>query len=147
MKRRAANKLIAIVFSLLYLIMIPRCINEASVEREVARQNPSYDLSSYQLYEEYKANEIAADQKYKGKILAVTGEIDSIGKDITDTIYITLKGDEYFGSVQCLFPKKSENKVAALSKGQYVTVRGKCLGKMMIVALSGCILYTSVGPL
>ncbi|MBI2623593.1 MAG: hypothetical protein HYW65_03395 [Candidatus Liptonbacteria bacterium] len=89
-------------------------------------------VSAVTLSEEYDANKVAADQKYKGKILEITGVIDSIGKDILDTPYVTLKGRELslFG-VQCMFSKSQENKLAELVKGRTLTVRGKVSGELI----------------
>ena len=61
-----------------------------------ADSKPSVKISASRLYKEYDANEIAADQKYKGKIIEVTGVIRDIGNDIMNNAYVTLAGDEYF---------------------------------------------------
>ena len=99
--------------------------------------NPSVTISASKLYKEYNENEIAADEKYKGKIIEVTGVIRDIGNDIMDNAYITLVGDEYFGDIQCYFNEKSV--VAKLSKGKRVTVIGSCSGLMINVQINNCI--------
>ena len=99
--------------------------------------NPSVTISASKLYKEYNENEIAADEKYKGKIIEVTGVIRDIGNDIMDNAYITLVGDEYFGDIQCYFNEKSV--VAKLSKGKRITVIGSCSGLMMNVQINNCI--------
>ena len=93
--------------------------------------NPSVTISASKLYKEYNENEIAADEKYKGKIIEVTGVIRDIGNDIMDNAYITLVGNEYFGDIQCYFNEKSV--VAKLSKGKKITVIGSCSGLMINV--------------
>lgn len=97
-------------------------------------------VSAIRLSEEYDANKVAADVKYKSKTLEISGIVNSIGKDILDTPYVTLKGREYslFG-VQCMFGKADEPKLATLSKGQNITLRGKVSGELVgnIVA-RGC---------
>ena len=99
--------------------------------------NPSVTISASKLYKEYNENEIAADEKYKGKIIEVTGVIRDIGNDIMDSAYITLIGDEYFGDIQCYFNEKSV--VAKLSKGKRITVIGSCSGLMINVQINNCI--------
>ena len=99
--------------------------------------NPSVTISASKLYKEYNENEIAADEKYKGKIIEVTGVIRDIGNDIMDNAYITLVGNEYFGDIQCYFNEKSV--VAKLSKGKRITVIGSCSGLMMNVQINNCI--------
>jgi len=89
-------------------------------------------VSAVQLSEEYDANKIAADAKYKDKILEISGVVDSIGKDILDTPYVTLKGREYslFG-VQCMFGRADEPELATLSKEEEVVLRGKVSGELI----------------
>ena len=99
--------------------------------------NPSVTISASKLYKEYNENEIAADEKYKGKIIEVTGVIRDIGNDIMDNAYITLVGNEYFGDIQCYFNEKSV--VAKLSKGKRITVIGSCSGLMINVQINNCI--------
>ena len=99
--------------------------------------NPSVTISASKLYKEYNENEIAADEKYKGKIIEVTGLIRDIGNDIMDNAYITLVGNEYFGDIQCYFNEKSV--VAKLSKGKKITVIGSCSGLMINVQINNCI--------
>lgn len=95
------------------------------------------EISAAQLYEEYEANEIAADQKYKDKMLKVTGVVSSIGKDVLGSPYVVLTGGgeyEVWG-VQCTFSSAYEPQLAKLTKGQVVTVTGKCKGYLINVLL------------
>jgi hypothetical protein len=85
-------------------------------------------IAAGELYAAYEKNEVSADQMYKGKILAVEGTIENIGKDIIDSIYITLETGDFLSNVQCYFKKEDADIVANLSKGQNVTVVGKCTG-------------------
>ena len=97
-------------------------------------------VSAQQLASAYKDNEVAGDERYKGKIIAVTGVVDSIGKDILDTPYVVLSSGERFSitGVQCMFGDEHKSQLAALSKGQTVTIVGECEGKMMNVLLKNC---------
>ena len=99
--------------------------------------NPSVTISASKLYKEYNENEIAADEKYKGKIIEITGVIRDIGNYIMDNAYITLVGNEYFRDIQCYFNEKSV--VAKLSKGKRITVIGSCSGLMINVQINNCI--------
>lgn len=98
-------------------------------------------ISSADLLSAYDANEVNADDLYKGELLSVTGTINNIGKDIVDEVYITLgTGSSYeLYSVQCYFTKDDEiDKVSELEKGETVTVVGKCDGKALNVQLKDC---------
>ena len=94
-------------------------------------------ISATELLQEYKANQVAADNKYKNKLLEVTGIIDSIGKDILDTPFITLSNQqEYsFDNVQIMFSKKDSKQLVDLQKGQVVTVQGEVDSKLLNIIL------------
>jgi hypothetical protein len=109
--------------------------------QQTPAQTPSFTLSAKQLADEYEANVVAADAKYKGQIVVVSGTIDSIGKDITDEAYIVLdRGERILGGVQCYFTKDEEISVARLSKGQYVSVKGEVHGEARGASLDKCTL-------
>lgn len=114
--------------------------DEKTTETEIATETPALSVSAGQLYADYEANGVAADEKYKGKVLRVTGKVNSIDRDILETIYVTLQGDEYFGDVQCFFAEDHVRTASQLSKGQTITVKGKCDGKLMNVMLKGCVI-------
>ena len=100
---------------------------------------PPIAVSATQLSEDYDANEIAADAKYKNKAVDVTGTIDTIGKDILNNPYVALKTAEYSAfSVQCMFPQSEEATLANLSAGQQVTLEGTVSGKTLNVLLDSC---------
>jgi hypothetical protein len=101
---------------------------------------PAIKISASQLFQEYENNEVAADEKYKGKSLEVSGRVGSIGKDFLDTIYVAIsRGGEFeIFHVQCFFEDKYKQEAASLSKGQQVIIRGRCEGKMGNVMLKRC---------
>lgn len=100
---------------------------------------PAIQVTPGQLFAEYEANDIAADRKYKGKVLQMTGTVDTISRDLLDTIYVTLKaGNATFVQIQCFFDDGSEDAVAKLSSGQSLTIRGRCDGKFGNVMLKDC---------
>ena len=43
------------------------------------------------LVDEYHRNEVAADERYKGKLLTVVGQVAAIEKDAFDNIVVRLK--------------------------------------------------------
>lgn len=90
------------------------------------------------LHKEYMDNPIAADAKYKGKILSLTGNVDSIDREIAGNTYITFQvGASYdFQNIRITFKKSEEEKVAQLKKGQTVTIKGKCNGTLLSTTVS-----------
>ncbi|MDO5562202.1 MAG: zinc ribbon domain-containing protein [Synergistaceae bacterium] len=87
--------------------------------------------------EDYEKNEVAADQKYKGKLVQIVGRVDDIKKDIADNLYVTLKRTKQFqiSQPQCFFDDEHENRLANLQKGQKITLIGRVEGLMMNVLI------------
>ena len=126
------------ILSILFFLII----GLASIEDEAPAINsetqPVLSVNSKTLYKDYTNNEIAADDKYKGKVIQVSGTIRGIGNDIMDDAYITLVGDDFFGDIQCFFPDKSS--LINLNKGQKVTVVGYCTGLFVNIILQNCVI-------
>jgi hypothetical protein len=89
-------------------------------------------ISAADIYTQYKANEVLADSKYKGKKLAVRGVVAEIGKDFTDDPYVRLSAGEDFDWVQASFSKDNNGELAKLQKGQTITIT--CHGKGMVIS-------------
>lgn len=88
------------------------------------------------LFDAYDSNEVAADQKYKGKLLAVSGSVQSIDKDAFNNIVVTLKTRNEFMPVHAYLGKEYEAVAASLSKGQKISWEcngdGKIIGSPII---------------
>lgn len=118
-------------------------VQVASEQREQTKneaQVAEMKVTAVELSQAYDNNKVAADTKYKDKVVEVSGIVDSIGKDILDDPYVTLKGrsTSLFG-VQCMFSRASEGELANLSKGQSITLKGRVDGELIgNVLVRGC---------
>ncbi len=112
-------------------------INATTGSQEIESEQPvvAIKVSPEVLRAAYSANQVSADQTYQGKLLEISGTVDTIGKDILDEAYITFEtNDSYaFDKVQCMFRVTNEGELVNLSKGQIVTVQGTMSG----VVISG----------
>jgi hypothetical protein len=97
-------------------------------------------VNARRIVDDYKANEVSADAKYKGKLIEVSGVVDTIGKDLLDTPFISLQSYEYaiIDHVQCMFDKAAEAELAQVSKNQSITLRGEVSGKLGNIVVRGC---------
>jgi len=120
----------------LALFSIQGCTETDVATQQVKNVEPAFTLKAKTLFSEYKANEVAADAKYKGKIVVINGKIQDIGKDVMDQAYIVVGGSGLMDGVQCTFSKGENDSVASLSKGQIVSVKGEVAGKMGNVLLN-----------
>ena len=100
----------------------------AQAASEAAAALQARTITAPALYAAYAANEVAADEKYKDKSLIITGTVESIGKDGLDTMYVSLAGDGFLSSVQCMFDTEHKGELSRLSKGQHVVIEGRCTG-------------------
>lgn len=80
-------------------------------------------LDAKTLTKEYDVNELAADGKYKGKTLAVTGKISSVAETLGN-ITVSLEGHDLTKTVMCSFEESEKASVTALKKGERTTLVG-----------------------
>jgi len=98
-------------------------------------------LTVDEIFKAYTEDEAAADQKFVKKLLEVTGRVTMIDvKDILDTHYIRISGDEEDNtrSVKCMFEKKHAPLLKKLQKGRQVTVRGTFDGSLIAIRMVNC---------
>lgn len=99
---------------------------------------PQGSISAKNLYDVYEANEVASDEKYKGKRLVVYGKIKGIEKNIADQPYISFEAGT-LSFVNCRFSKDQINQLVPLQKGKIIAVEGTGAGKMVTtVFLNDC---------
>lgn len=132
--------LIVVVFALLIAFGSSDNESSESTSLNMASAESAYQVRATNLYAEFEDNGVAAEQKYKGQIIEVSGKVETIDRDILDEIYVTLEGDEYFGSIQCFFSEAHINDATSLKSGSMVTIKGRCTGKMGNVLLKDCVL-------
>jgi hypothetical protein len=127
------------------------CIGAAAVNDKTAQTkggdhggSPAESAVSVQATEllaDYKANEVRADGKWKGKMVKVTGFVSEIKKDFTDSSYVNVgTGAEIeIPIVQCSLKSGQESAAGNLSKGQPVSVKGRVKGLILFsVDLEDC---------
>jgi hypothetical protein len=69
-----------------------------------------------QYYADYDANEVAADQKYRGKKILLTGVIESINKDFMGDAYLVLKASNPFLGVHAELNERGMAGASVLAK-------------------------------
>jgi hypothetical protein len=90
---------------------------------------PTVDAT--ELWRAYDANEVAADNQWKGKQIIITGEVAGISKDFTDAIIIQLRSPNEFMPTQAYVKETSAPKAATLQKHQKIVLTCTCTGKIM----------------
>jgi len=106
----------------------------------VAAIPPEIHIAAGNLTNDYN-DEVAADEKYKGKVLRVSGRVYTPGSTPLGKIYVILDGHISAGRVYCYIAEEPEITTSDLSNHQIIQVKGKCVGKSKDgdVILSGCV--------
>ena len=95
-------------------------------------------ISANDLYEEFDKNEIAAEAKYKGKDVVVTGVVVDVKKNIVGQPLVNLDAGT-LRYVSCRFPKTSTSLLIHIQKGENVKFACKVGHKIITtIHLSDC---------
>jgi len=124
----------------------------AKAEAEANRKARTVVVPAAQLLQEFQANPEAADQKYKGKYLEVSGVVERSGRDGHGIPFTVLHGGDEKTKlkIECFFgftndeddedENRVERPVERPVKGQTITVRGEYSGRVSNVQLRDCVL-------
>ncbi len=144
---------VAILISLLWLLLFTVLAATTpttpggSTGSPVSPSDPvAASLPAADLVAEFKNNEPAADAKYKGKVVEVTGRVKLVS-DLGGVSDISVELDGVnLASVDCHFASTQRAAVSGLTPGTTVTVRGRCAGLVVFdVELNDCIVMPG-GP-
>ncbi|MFM1876523.1 MAG: hypothetical protein RL266_2260 [Bacteroidota bacterium] len=103
--------------------------------RDVSSEKPEHVLTADQLFDEYEADEEAANTKFLDKTLEVSGTVSEIGaNDAGQTFVILSAQNAMIGGISATF----EGDQKGLSEGQNVSLKCRCTGKLMDVVLINC---------
>lgn len=107
---------------------------------DFSKKIPVYSVSVEKLLSDYENNEIAADDKYRGKIIKVSGyifevrnimPIGDVGGDRYAVLFGVKSGSSVFPAnryykfdLACYFDAESKSAVASLKTNQYIKVKG-----------------------
>jgi len=148
-----------IIYALLFMIIVVTLLNKCSnttstgiIENNVVsdtitdkalEQQIAVQVNVIQLYNDYKRNEISADNKYRNKKLIITGMIGSINRGIGDDYYITLIANNEYQDIRANFKVGYKDYLSKLQKFQNIKL--SCVGDGMLIGspiLRDCTPYT-----
>jgi hypothetical protein len=132
------SRVIGFVWLALTLVIIGHPTSKSSTTPLAASITPSViaaptavlaaRMTASALNQEYKENEVAADEKFKGQSIEVIGSIEEISKDFTNTMYLVINTGEFLAGIHAYFDDDHKSELASLKKGQRVVVRGTVSG-------------------
>jgi tRNA_anti-like/zinc-ribbon domain len=117
--------------------------NLAETERDRLDELKLPTVDATELWRAYDANEVAADNVWKGNRILITGEVAGISKDFTDAIFIQLRSPNEFMPTPAYVKDTSAPKAARLKKRQKIVLTCTCTGKVMASpVLKDCVIRT-----
>ena len=115
----------------------------ASSATNATEQKVDYGvMSASTLFNAFKQNAVAANQKFMNKRVAIEGNIDSIDSSFMGypQIVFEVDGSYGFANVTCEFPKSAIDAIAKMSTGQHVVIIGTVKGLIInSVTLDNCV--------
>jgi hypothetical protein len=113
----------------------------ADKAREEIRNGPGLPVTAEKLNRDYTANVVAADARYKGQVLELSGTVVRVIRT-TDPVRYTVELSAAGGdTVDCNFRPVDKGALADVADNQKVTIRGRCKGMIDDgVVLDECIL-------
>ena len=115
---------------LLAILLVTGCtvsLEEAEqAEVDIADAAIEVRVTAVQMHDDYEANEVAANLKYDGKVLEVSGTIADIGGVDDEAYYVDLAtGDFTLTPTRCYFGRSHLDDITSIPKGDRVALRGK----------------------
>lgn len=102
-----------------------------SVEEEA-----SIAIEASQLFREFEADEMTANQNYLNKVVSVTGTVVAINTNQEGALVIILETENPMFGVSCTLQEKSDS----IKVGNRVTIKGICTGYLSDVVVNRGIL-------
>jgi hypothetical protein len=120
-------------------------MEQERAEAEARRRARTVAVSAAQLLQEFQDDPAAADRKYAGKYLELSGVVERSARNRNTIPFVILHaGDETAKlKIECFFEpadEADEARIEGLGKGQAVTVRGEYDGRVSNVQLRECVL-------
>lgn len=109
----------------------PAALNELSADQVISADS---------LLAAYSLNEEAANKKFLGKVIDVTGTVAAITGQQDTVANVQLGAKEGIAHVSCSISLSEISKLKELSEGKVTTIRGVCTGYLMDVELNRCVI-------
>ena len=87
------------------------------------------EISANEIALAYTENSSNANSKFKDKLVEISGEVVSKGQfSNSSNLYLSLKNYQNNTEVLINFPSDQQSKVNSIKYGDFITVRGVCIG-------------------
>lgn len=97
------------------------------------------NIDAKELYNAFDRDEDLANKSYLDKVLEVNGQVDTVMKNENGGLVIVLSTGGEMGSVTAELDPSIKLDHETFNKGEKITVKGVCAGKLIDVVLNRCI--------
>lgn len=125
--------LVAVVGS----VVAYRMYNKPFANMEKAAADFTVDAKAF--YSEFEADEAAANTKYLGKVIEVSGAVREVKKDEAGKVSIVLDSGSELAGVVCELDELSQHPKTDFAPGDQIKIKGNCTGILMDVVLVRCV--------
>lgn len=101
----------------------------------ISNMDADFKMTATALQMAYENNEKASDKMYLGKVIEVTGNVQSVDTDKKGNINILLDTDNPISVVSCSIDLKANCVSPNLKPGQSIVIKGFCSGFLSDVVL------------
>ena len=121
----------SLMFAVFALFLIGSGESDTSDEdKKKINDAPGIPVTAANLKKALKANEIKFMDTYKGKVLKVSGSVEGVDTGLTeDDVIVKISAGGTFDYVRCAMQKSQKSAASNLTKGDRITIKGKCTGE------------------
>ena len=131
---------IRLLVSVVPVVFVLSCVDSLPVQDlRILEATPAAKVSADILWEEYQADPAAADSRYWGRAVEVTGTVTSADSDTVDA-YVLFGQTETFGVRADVLDEQAAAVIAAVKLGEKLTLKCFCAGLDGHVRLKSCML-------
>jgi TonB family protein len=133
---------IALLFSLIFFVTLKLPIGRplSTAPLETPHTPRAIAVTVPKLWADYRANQVAADDRYKGKRLVVEGQVASVNKGTTDDAYVLLSTFDASEPIHADIKAEYQAEATTLRTGQIITVdcdgAGLTMGVLFLMSCS-----------
>jgi hypothetical protein len=116
-------------------------IGQGSIVNDVIpEQEPSFEVDAETIIKEYNNNAEKADQRYKNKIVQISGIVKNKGKDTSNNQYIGIGTEKLIDArkIRCISSFDNDKTFKSIEIGSRITVKGKAAGFLLNIQIEDC---------
>lgn len=103
----------------------------------VANKKADFLLTANELFDAFDSNEDAATSQYVGKVIEISGAVESVESNDTTANVVLIADNAMIGGINCQMEKGVS--LEGISEGSEAKLKCECQGFLMNVVLNNCV--------